>query len=387
VLPFANMSGDPEQEYFSDGITEEIITALSKTPKMFVIARNSTFTYKGKPVKVQQVGRELGVKYVLEGSVRKAGNEVRITAQLVDAQTGHHLWAERYDRNLKDVFAVQDDITKNIITSVHVQLTEGEQGRLYAESTANLDAYLKASEAKWYLRQSTKEGLLKAKQLAEEAIALDPNYPVAYNTLGMFHGISPWLGMSKSPAESIKRAIELSQKAIALDDSFAAAHVALGYWLTMARQYDKALAEGERALALAPSSADIIHNYAAILSYAGKREEAIPLFKEAMRLNPMPPNSYYRHFAMTLREAGHYEEAIAMHKRAIEREPNDLISYIGLTLDYAYAGRMEEARTAANEILRLKPNFSADHWGKVMPNKDPAVTSKNVKALKKAGLK
>ncbi len=192
---------------------------------------------------------------------------------------------------------------------------------------------------------------------------------------------------AKSPADSLKRAIELSQKAISLDESFAYGHVVLGYWLAMARQYSKAIAEGERAVALEPGSADIIHNYAAILSYAGRRKEAIPLFREAMRLNPMPPNSYYRHFAMTLRESGQYEEAIAMHKKAIERAPNDLISYIGLTLDYAYAGRMEEARAAANEVLRIKPTFSADHWGKVMPNKDPAVTRKNVEALKKAGLK
>ena len=210
------------------GSQREIITALSKTPKLFVIALNSTFTYKGKPVKVQQVGRELGVKYVLEGSVRKAGDKVRITAQLVDARTGHHIWAERYDRELKDIFAIQDEITKKIITSVHVKLTEGEQGHLYAKGTANLDAYLKASEASWYLRQSTKEDLLKAKQLAEDAIALDPNYPPAYSTLGMFYGISIWLGMSKSPADSLKRAIELSQKAIALDKSFAAAQCSIG---------------------------------------------------------------------------------------------------------------------------------------------------------------
>jgi len=387
VLPFENMSGDPEQEYFSDGLTEDIITALSKTPKLFVIARHSSFTYKGKSVSIPTVGRELGVRYVLEGSVRKSGDTLRVTAQLIDAKTNEHLWAEQYDRYLKDIFAVQDDITKNIITSVHVQLTAGEQGRLYAKGTANLDAYLKTSEASWYLRQSTKEGLLKAKRLAEEAIALDPNYPSAYSTLGMFHGISPWLGMSKSPAESLKRAIELSQKAITLDDSFAPAHVGLGYWLTMARQHEKAIAEGERAMALEPSSADVIHNYAAILSYAGRREEAIPLFREALRLNPMPPNSYYRHFGMTLREAGHYEEAIAMIKKAIDKEPNDLLAHVGMAVNYIYAGRMDEARAAAKGVLRINPKFSADRYGKVMPNKDPAVTARIVEALKKAGLK
>jgi len=387
VLPFANISGDPKEDYLSDGITEQIITALSKTPKLFVIARNSVFTYKGKPVMVQQVSDELGVRYVLEGSVQKSGDRIRITAQLIDAKTGNHLWAEKFDRDLKDIFAIQDEITKKIITSVHVKLTEGEQGRLYAKGTANLDAYLKASEASWYLRQSTKEGLLKAKQLAEDAIALDPNYPSAYSTLGMFYGISIWLGMSKSPTESLKRAIELSQKAIALDESFALAHVGLGYWLTMARQYDKAIAEGELAMALEPGSADVIQNYAMILTYAGRFEEAIPLFREALRLNPMPPNSYYRHFGLTLREAGHYEEAIAVTKKAIDREPNDLLAHVGMAVHYTYAGRMEEARATAKEVLRIKQNFSADQFGKVIPMKDPAVTARIVEALKQAGLK
>ena len=387
VLPFVNMSGDQEQEYFSDGLTEDIITALSKTSKLFVIARNSTFTYKGKPVKVQQVGRELGVKYVLEGSVRKSGDKVRITAQLVDAQTGHHLWAERYDRELKDIFAIQDEITKKIITSVHVKLTEGEQGRLYAKGTANLDAYLKASEASWYSRQGTREGLLKAKKLAEEAIDLDPKYPAAYSTLGMFYGVSIWYGMSESPTESLKRAIELSQKAIALDESFAPAHVGLGYWLTMARQYDKAITEGKRAMALEPGSADVLQNYAMILTYAGRFEEAIPLFREAFRLNPMPPNNYYRHFGFILREAGHYDEAIAIFKKAIDRGPDDQLAHIGMAVTLTYAGRMDEARAAAKECLRINPKFSAEKFGKVIPMKDPAVTTRIVEALKKAGLK
>jgi tetratricopeptide (TPR) repeat protein len=332
------------------------------------------------------VGRELGVRYVLEGSVRKSEDQLRITSQLVDAKTGNHLWAERYDRGLKEIFALQDDITKNIITALNVQLTEGEQARLYAKGTVNLNAYLKAKEAEWYYYQSTRDGLLKAKQLSEEAIALDPNYAYAYVTLSMFHGISMFLGMSKSPQDSLKLAIELSQKAIALDDSFAFAHVALGYWLTMARQYDKAVAEGERAIALAPNSADVIYNYAAILCYAGRFEEAIPLFREALRLNPMPPNAYYRHFGMTLREAGHYEEAIAITKKAIEKEPDDLLAHVGMVVHYTYAGRMDEARAAAREVLRLNPKFSADQFGKVLPIKDPAVTARIVESLKKAEL-
>ena len=268
VLPFTNMSGDPKEDCFSDGLTEDIITALSKTSKIFVIARNSTFSYKGKSVRVQQVSEELGVRYVLEGSFRSAGDRVRITAQLLDALTGQQLWAERYDRDSKNIFAVQDEITKNIITAMQVKLTEGEWARVYAKGTNNLDAYLKAMESMWLRAQTSKENTLKAQQLAEEAIALDLNYAYAYCALALTHMSTVWLGISKSPQESLKRAIELCEKAISLDNSLAIAHVNLGYILMMTRDYDKAIAQGEKAMALEPSSADILHWHAAILFYS-----------------------------------------------------------------------------------------------------------------------
>jgi TolB-like protein len=194
VLPFVNVSDDPKQEYFCDGLTEEIITALSKVPKLFVIARNSVFTYKGKPVKVNQVAEELGVRYVLEGSIRKAGDELRITAQLIDALSGHHLWAERYDRNLNDIFAVQDDLTKKIITALQVKLTEGELVRAAARGTKNLEAYLKYLQAMVTVRQFNIESNALAKQLAQEAIALDPEYAMAYRALSTAHQMDVWLG-------------------------------------------------------------------------------------------------------------------------------------------------------------------------------------------------
>ena len=354
---------------------------------MFVIARNSTFSYKGKSVKVQQVSEELGVRYVLEGSFRKAGDRVRITAQLIDALTGHHLWAERYDRDLKNIFAVQDEITKNIITAMQVKLTEGEWARVYAKGTNNLDAYLKAMESTWIRAQTSKENVMKAQQLAEEAIALDSNYAYAYCALALTHMSTVWLGISKSPQESLKRAIELCQKAISLDDSLAIAHVNLGYMLMMTRDYDKAIAQGEKAMTLEPNSADILHWHAAILFYSARVDESIPLFRQALRLNPMPPNVYYRHFGAALRHSGQYDEAIALLKKAIEREPNDLIAYIALTSTFEMAGRMDEARAAAKEVLRINPSFSVERYEKMYPMKDKVAKDRIIDALRKAGLK
>jgi adenylate cyclase len=387
VLPFSNMTGDPTQDYFCDGLSEEIITALSKTPKLFVIARNSTFTYKVKSVKVQQVAEDLGVQYVLEGSLRKAGDQIRITSQLTDALSGHHLWAERYDRTVKDMFTIQDEITKNIITALQVKLTEGEQARVYAKGTENLGAYLKIMEANWLLQQSTKEQVIKARQLAEEAISLDSNYALAYSVLGHYHIMDMWLGLSKSPKESIMRAIELYQKAITLDSSLAHARIRLGYiYAAMVRQHDKGIAEGEKALALAPNSADFVNMYAIILTYAGRWHEAIPLYREALRLNPIPPNNYYRHFAVALRETGQYDEAIAQLKKAIEKEPHDILAYLVLTSVYSYAGRQEEARAAAAEVLRIKPTFRIEQLPQGT-HKDLAIVEHENEALRNAGLK
>jgi adenylate cyclase len=212
VLPFVNMSEDPKQEYFTDGITEDIITALSKTPRLFVIARNSTFTYKGKPVKVKQVAEELGVRYVLEGSARKSGNKVRVTAQLIDAIKGHHLWAEKYDRDLKDIFAIQDDITREIITALQVKLTEGEQARIWSRGTQNTKAYEKALESLEHFRRFNPDNVILCRKKAQEALALDPNYPFAVALLAWSHLIEVWNGWSKSPGESMKKAVELAQK-------------------------------------------------------------------------------------------------------------------------------------------------------------------------------
>jgi adenylate cyclase len=385
VLPFVNMTDDPRQEVFCDGLSEEIITTLSKIPKLFVIARNSTFTYKGKPVKVQQVAEELGVQYVLEGSVRKAEKQLRITAQLNDALTGRHLWAERYDRNPKDIFMVQDEITTHIITALQVKLTEGEQAFAFSKGSKNLDAFMKVMEARYLFAQSTIEGFNRGKKLAEEAISLDPNYAPAYRMLAMANLGDIWLGFSKNPQESLKKSIELHKKTIALDNSFALGHTGLGYALMMARKYDEAILHAEKGLELEPNSADVVYAYANVLLYTAM--ESIPFFERAIRLNPKPPNTYLRHYAVALRDTGRYEEAIAQLKKAIEREPRDIMSYIVLTSVYSMAGREKEARAAAAEVLKINPRFSLEQFAKIHPYKNPATKDRYIDSLRKAGLK
>ena len=219
VLPFVNMSEDPKQEFFSDGMTEEIITSLSKVPYLFVIALNSTFSYKGKPVKIRQVAEELGVRYMLEGSVRRADSRLRINAQLIDATTGGHLWAERYERELKDIFALQDEITRKILVALEVRLTSGEQATIRGKGTDNLEAYLKVLQAIEHLRRTSKEGVSLARQLAEEAIALDPEYARPYRIVATCHITDIFWGLSKSRKKSMEQAVEMAQKAISLDES------------------------------------------------------------------------------------------------------------------------------------------------------------------------
>ena len=387
VLPFVNMSGDPEQEYFSDGITEEIITALSKTPKLFVIARNSTFTYKGKAVKVQQVGRELGVKYVLEGSVRTAADEVRITAQLVDAQTGRHLWAERYNRELKDIFAIYDEITMKILTALQVKLTAGEGAHYYGKGTDNIEAYLKLLQGYEYLRRINKESNFLARKIAEEAITLDPEFGAAYRLLGFTHWLDALLRWGKSPGDSLTSAEILARKALSIDNSDAGAHSLLGYVYVLKRQHDKATAEGERAVALDPNASNNLATLAFILNFAGRPEEAIRLYKKAVRLDPIPSPIYYLQMGHIYRNAERYEEAISELKKVVHRNPDNLLAHVHLAASYGSLGREEDARAEAAEVLRIDSNFSSEHFAKKLPYKKKADTERLIEGLRKAGLK
>jgi adenylate cyclase len=388
VLPFVNMSDDSEQEYFSDGLTEEIITALSKTPKLFVIARNSSFVYKGKPVNVQQVSRELGVKYLLEGSVRRSGDQLRITAQLIDATTGNHLWADRYDRKLKEIFALQDEITLKILIAMQVRLTEGEQAYLYGKGTGNLEAYLKLLQGRQYIDSLNRENIALAQQVLGEAIALDPGYAEPYTYLAAAHLLDAVFAFSNSPGISLVTAIKLAEKAIALDDSEANPHSVLGLVLAIKGEYEKGISEAERAVELNPNSADAHARFAMTLNFAdSRREEAIASFKQALRLNPVPPVYYLVHMSVAYAREKSYEEALAVCEKAVIRQPDNLMARIFLTAMYGLAGRSEQARIEAREVTRISPKFSLEHASITWPIRDQTTKDRFLESLRKAGLK
>jgi TolB-like protein/Tfp pilus assembly protein PilF len=386
ILPFVNMSEDPKQEYFSDGITEDLTTALSQLSSLFVIARNSAFTYKGKAIKAQDVGRELGVQYVLEGSVRRANDLVRITAQLIDAATDTHLWAERYDRPLKDIFALQDEIARKIVTTLKLQLTLREQGYLGRKTTDNLEAYdyfLRGTEDYW---RFTKETMAQARQMYEKAIELDPQYAAAYANLGWTYAFD-WTWQWSQDPQTLERAFALTQKAIALDDSLSMAHSALGFVYLGKKQHERAIAEGERAITLAPNDAEGYANLGIILNLAGRPQETIRLVEKAIRLNPRYPAQYLVTLGQAYTLTRQYEEATAVLKRTITRNPNFLPAHVFLAVVYNESSREEEARAAAAEILRISPNFTLEGLQQRIHYKDPAVLDRFVTALRKAGLK
>jgi adenylate cyclase len=386
VLPFTNMSDDPEQEYFSDGITEDLIIDLSRISGLFVIARNSVFIYKGKAVKIAEVGRALGVRYVLEGSVRKADNRVRITAQLVDTTTEGHLWGERYDRDLKDIFSLQDEVAQKIVAALAVKLTEDEEKRLVRKYTDNMEAYDSFLHGLEYKNRYTKEANVQARQMYKRAIDLDPEFAAAYAHLGLtyFHEWS--LGWSEDP-QSLEQAFELAQRAIALDDSLPEAHAILGEVYLWKKRHEQAIAELEKTIALNPNDADGIARLGNILNWTGRPEEAIELEKKAMRLNPVHPVWYLWNLGHAYFLTGRCEEAIETLKRVLDRNPGFLPAHVYLTASYIELGRDEEARAQAAEVRKLNPQTtSTEAWKQRIPYKDQAVSERLFEDLRKAGV-
>jgi TolB-like protein/Tfp pilus assembly protein PilF len=367
VLPFVNLSGDPTQEYFSDGMTEEITAALSRLSSLFVIARTSAFFYKGKPVTVRDISKEMGVRYVLEGSARKADGQVRILAQLIDATTGEHLWSEHYDRPLTDIFALQDEIVRKIVTTLRLQLSLIEQGYSVRKSTDNLDAYDLFLHAGEYFWRYTKEDTVQARQLWEKAIHLDPQYALAYRALGLTY-VRDWMSGWSADPQTLERALTLARQALALDDSLA--HALLGQIYAQQRQYDQAMTETERALAFDPNNADIHAVQAQILNFAGRPDEARRAGEQAIRLNPRAPAWYLVELGVAYQLMGQYAEAGISFQKATNRNPKhwgacrllaDIILQQWSSQQTANAQTLAQAFVAAQQAITLNDADPISH--------------------------
>jgi adenylate cyclase len=385
VLAFNNMSGDPEQEYFSDGISEDIITDLSKLSELQVIARNSTFTYKGKPVDVKQVGRDLGVRYVLEGSVRKAGNRIRVTGQLIDAESGVHIWADRFDRDLNDIFAVQDELTQEIIAALKIKLSATEKALIVGSGTTNVDAhdlFLKGRELLFVNKRETFDQTIAC---FRRAIELDPNYGAPIAGLAMAYIFDYQNHFTATPEKSLDQADRLVSESLAKDDKDPFAHWVAAVVASWEKDYDRWVYEADRALSLNPNYGLAVNSLGTVRLYMGEPVEAIPYIERAIRLDPA--QQQYRHFLGTAYfVAGNYETAAAVFKDRIANTPTTDLSRAFLASTLGHLGRPEEARTVWQELKKINPRYShVDHLGR-LPFKNPADANKFTDGLRKAGL-
>jgi adenylate cyclase len=384
VLPFTNMSNDAEQEYFADGITEDLITDLSQVSGLFVIARNSTFTYKGRAVKVQDVARDLGVNHVLEGSVRRVGDRVRINAQLVNAITGLHIWAERFDRELTDVFALQDEVIKKIVVALKVKLTDAEMGGLekrYTESIEAYDLFLKGQQAFF---KFTREGNREARNLYRGAVERDPKFARAWANLGWTHARDYQDGWTASPGESLDTALVLAKKGIVLDPTSSRVHWILGQVRLFRREYERALEAVRKAIELSPSNADARVLLARILAFSGDPKESVRLIEEAMQINPYYPMQYSMNVGIAYFAAKNYDKAEVALLEAANRNPGAQRVRMWLVATYANAGKMEEAAWELQELMMLNPSFSVESIERSIPFRDETIRDRLVNGLRLA---
>ena len=387
VLPFVNVGDDREAAYLCDGLTGQIINTLARYERLFVIAAQSCFSYKGKPVKIQQVAEELGVQYVLEGSVQRSGDKVRITAQLADALTGHYVWSERYDGELKNIFDLQDEITIKVMNAMSAEITEGEQARTWTKSkVTNLKALEKHYEAQSIFCRHTKEDYDKAKPIFEEAIALDPKFVWPYVYLGYLHAASVGRGWSKSPAKSLQTAVELAQKANSIDDTHDGPHSLLALIHRMKRQHDKAISEAEMAVALNPNASDAQMMLAFALGEIGRWEESVLYAEKSLRLSPFPGAAPFHALGLAYFMTERYDESIATYKKALKVSPKYIPGYIYIAACHSALGRDAEAAAAEKEVLRLNPKFNIESFAKRLPFKNEADVKRVLAALRKAGL-
>ncbi|MCP8937737.1 tetratricopeptide repeat protein [Alsobacter sp. SYSU M60028] len=385
VLPFQNMSGDPEQEYFADGLVEDILTTLSKLTGLRVIARNSSFVYKGRAVDVRDVGKQLDVRYVLEGSVRRAGGRVRITAQLIEARSGDHVWAERYDRPVDDLFAVQDEITLVLATELQVKLTEGEQARRHYTTAVNVEAWsLWMQGLSLYRAAVSKDNCSRALALWRQALALDPDAPALNAMVGFMHCADARFGWWEDRAVAIAQARSFTDKALRGDPENPDAHICLGMISMIEGDWPNAVAHARRAVAAAPGSADASALGSFLLACAGHPHESVPLIERAMQLSPTYPANYLGHLGNAYRLTGRFEEAIAAFKAFDARAAG--FGLTDLAIAYQQTDRPDLARETARRLLSLRPCFTLAGWRATQFRRNQALLDAEVEALRLAGL-
>ncbi|CAN7457600.1 tetratricopeptide repeat protein [Rhizobium sp. LjRoot254] len=386
VLAFNNMSGDAEQEYFSDGISEDIITDLSKLGELHVIARNSSFVYKASPVSIPEVARALGVRYVLEGSVRKAGNRVRVTAQLIDSIGGGHVWANRFDRDLSDIFAIQDELTQEIVAALKLKLIAPKTGGGTQRPPIDVEAYqlyLRAREQTW---QHTKSNNAFALDLLQRAVQLSPCYAAAHAQIAFIHANGYIMGSSDDPDKSLEKALEIAARAIEMDPDEPQAHFALSVALTWSRDLDRALAEARCCVALSPNSPEGHLAMSQALKFSGDPAGALETLEAYMRLDPLYPEITLYFIAEARFALGEFATAVDVLKQRLDRNPNSETSYALLASSYGHLGRMDEAKAAWAQVFRIDPNFSIERRRRVLPFRNPEEFEIRVEGLRKAGI-
>jgi adenylate cyclase len=386
VLPFANLSGDPDFEYFSDGITEDIITDLSKVSSLLVIARNSAFAYKDQPLSLKSVAEALRVRYVLEGSVRRSGDTIRINAKLIDAATGSHLWVERYDRHIQDIFAVQDDVTHNIVSALALTLTDEENKRVarrYTHSVAAYDLFLRGQS---FYARSTEQDNARARELYMRAIEIDPAFARAHAAVALTHTEDFRHGWGSDPARSISQAVARAKQAVALDDSIPQTWWTLGYVYVSNRQNKEGATAAERAIALDPNNADAKTTLAYARVYQNRPQDAIALVSKAMQLNPRYPSQYPSILGRAYYHLGQYEQAAETLRQAVELNPNRTPARLYLLLSYVALGKLDEASWEGSEILVNDPGFSVATVDQILPVSDPRELARMRDDLRRAGL-
>jgi len=385
VLPFKNMSGDKEQEYFSDGLTEDLITDLSKVSGLFVIARNSVFFYKNHPVKIEKIGQDLGVKYVLEGSVRKMGSRVRITAQLIDSKTEGHVWAERYDRDMKDIFTLQDEVREKIITALAVRMTHDDQKRILTKDTDDLeayDAYLKANEI---CNTTNLEELTQCRLQLEKAIRLDPAFAKAYAAMGKTF-FKQWIFGPDKDLAILNKVFEWGQKAIKINPEEPSGYSILAHYYLWTKQHDRGIDEIKKAIVLDPNNPELLAAYGELLTHSNQPEQGINLYEKAMRLDPKFPVWYIFGLGHAYFLTQNYEKAIPTLEKATEKDPDFWPSYLLLAAAYDAKDMKGPSRDAVKKALEKNKNLPNENWDQLLPYKDPAVGEQMKTVLKKINL-